>query len=40
MSGKIAGFVRGNLIALVALFIALGGTSYAATVLPANSVGA
>jgi len=33
-------FVRGNTIALLALFIALGGTTYAATALPANSVGA
>jgi hypothetical protein len=32
-------FVRGNTIALLALFIALGGTTYAATALPANSVG-
>ena len=33
-------FVRGISIALLALFIALGGTTYAATALPANSVGA
>jgi hypothetical protein len=39
MSGKLAGFLRNNLIALIALFIALGGTSYAATMLPAGSVG-
>jgi hypothetical protein len=32
-------FVRGNTIALLALFVALGGTTYAATALPANSVG-
>jgi hypothetical protein len=32
-------FVRGNTIALLALFIALGGTTYAATALPNNSVG-
>jgi hypothetical protein len=32
-------FVRRNAIALVALFVALGGTSYAAIKLPANSVG-
>jgi hypothetical protein len=32
-------FLRGNTIALVALFIALGGTTYAATALPTNSVG-
>ena len=31
MSGKLTGFLRSNLIALVALFIALGGTSCAAT---------
>jgi hypothetical protein len=39
MSGKLVGFLRNNLIALVALFIALGGTSYAATQLPSKSVG-
>jgi hypothetical protein len=33
-------FLRGNTIGLLALFIALGGTTYAATALPANSVGA
>lgn len=33
-------FLRGNTIALLALFIALGGTTYAAVSLPANSVGA
>ena len=32
-------FLRGNTIALLALFIALGGTTYAATALPKNSVG-
>lgn len=32
--------VRNNLVAYVALFVALGGTSYAAFSLPANSVGA
>jgi hypothetical protein len=32
-------FLRGNTIALLALFIALGGTTYAATSLPKNSVG-
>jgi len=32
-------FLRGNTIALLALFIALGGTTYAATALPSNSVG-
>jgi hypothetical protein len=31
---------RRNAVAYVALFVALGGTSYAATQLPANSVGA
>src|SRR3954469_4014829 len=31
--------LRGNVIAYVALFAALGGTSYAAVKLPANSVG-
>lgn len=34
-----ARFFRGNIIALSALFIALGGTSFAATQLPKNSVG-
>jgi hypothetical protein len=33
-------FLRGNTIALLALFVALGGTTYAATSLPKNSVGA
>jgi len=32
-------FLRGNTIALLALFVALGGTTYAATALPKNSVG-
>ena len=32
--------VRANTVAYIALFVALGGTSYAATQLPANSVGA
>jgi len=32
-------FVRGNTIAMLALFVALGGTTYAATALPKNSVG-
>jgi hypothetical protein len=32
-------FLRGNTIALLALFLALGGTTYAATALPKNSVG-
>jgi hypothetical protein len=34
-----ARFLRGNTIAMLALFIALGGTTYAATALPKNSVG-
>jgi hypothetical protein len=32
-------FLRGNTLALLALFVALGGTTYAATALPNNSVG-
>jgi hypothetical protein len=36
---KILAFTRGNAIALCALFIALGGTSYAAIAIPAGSVG-
>src|SRR3954447_23380786 len=32
-------YIRRNHLALVALFIALGGTSYAAAKLPRNSVG-
>jgi hypothetical protein len=32
-------FLRGNTIAILALFVALGGTTYAATSLPKNSVG-
>jgi hypothetical protein len=32
-------FLQGNAIGLLALFIALGGTAYAATALPKNSVG-
>jgi hypothetical protein len=36
---KLVTFVRHNAIALLALFVALGGTSYAALNLPANSVG-
>jgi hypothetical protein len=34
------GYLKRHHIALLALFIALGGTSYAAISLPANSVGA
>jgi hypothetical protein len=36
---RIAKHVRSNLIAYLALFVALGGTSYAALNLPAGSVG-
>jgi hypothetical protein len=36
---KIHTFIRHNAIALAALFVALGGTSYAAFSLPAGSVG-
>ena len=32
--------LEGNLVAYLALFVALGGSSYAVTRLPANSVGA
>ncbi|HET9125669.1 MAG TPA: hypothetical protein VFN65_12380, partial [Solirubrobacteraceae bacterium] len=32
-------FLKHNAIALAALFVALGGTSYAAIALPKNSVG-
>ena len=39
MTGGFLRFLRGNTIALLALFIALGGTTYAATSLPKNSVG-
>ena len=37
---RILTHARSNLIALIALFVALGGTSYAAINLPAGSVGA
>lgn len=37
---KILAYLRSNAIALLALFVALGGTSYAAYSLPAGSVGA
>jgi hypothetical protein len=37
---RIIDHVRGNLVAYLALFVALGGTSYAAVQLPAGSVGA
>jgi hypothetical protein len=36
---RILGHVQGNVIAYLALFIALGGSSYAAVNLPAGSVG-
>jgi hypothetical protein len=36
---RMLAYVRRHHLAIVALFIALGGTSYAATQLPANSVG-
>lgn len=39
MVHKLAGHIRGNVVAYVALFVALGGTAVAATSLPANSVG-
>jgi hypothetical protein len=39
MSANIVSFLRHNSIALLALFVALGGTTYAATGLPAASVG-
>jgi|SRR5215218_7182015 len=39
MAGKLAAHIRGNLVGYVALFVALGGTSYAAIRLPADSVG-
>jgi hypothetical protein len=39
MSTGFLRFLRGNSIALLALFVALGGTTYAATALPRNSVG-
>lgn len=36
---RLVGHLRSNAIAYVALFIALGGSAYAATALPKNSVG-
>ena len=36
---RIVSHLRGNAVAYLALFVALGGTSYAAFSLPANSVG-
>ena len=37
---RLSKHLRGNLVAYLALFVALGGTSYAAINLPAGSVGA
>ena len=37
--GTVLAYVRRHHVALIALFVALGGTSYAATRLPNNSVG-
>jgi hypothetical protein len=37
---RLSNHVRSNVVAYLALFIALGGTGYAATQLPAGSVGA
>lgn len=39
MSHRVQGYVRTHHVALLALFVALGGTSYAAVKLPAGSVG-
>lgn len=39
MSTRIRSLFRHNAVAVLALFVALGGTSYAAIKLPANSVG-
>jgi hypothetical protein len=39
ITGAMRAYLRSNAIALVALFVALGGTSYAALNMPANSVG-
>lgn len=36
---RLLAHLRGNAVAYLALFVALGGTSYAAVSLPANSVG-
>ena len=38
MTSTVMGFVKGNAVALLALFVALGGTSYAAVKLPKDSV--
>lgn len=40
MFSGLAGHMRQNVVAYLALFVALGGSSYAAIRLPANSVGA
>jgi hypothetical protein len=40
MERKLSSYLRRHHVALLALFVALGGTSYAAVALPANSVGA
>src|SRR4051812_23355432 len=37
---RVGRYVKDHHLALIALFVALGGTSYAAGVLPRNSVGA
>jgi hypothetical protein len=39
MTNRVVHHIRSNVVAYVALFVALGGTSYAAIKLPANSVG-
>jgi hypothetical protein len=39
MLARLASHARRNVVAYLALFVALGGTSYAATQLPKNSVG-
>ena len=39
MLTRLLHLIRHNVIALIALFVALGGTSYAALNLPAGSVG-
>ena len=39
MLAKLTSYARSHHVALLALFLALGGTSYAAVTLPANSVG-
>jgi hypothetical protein len=39
MTNRVTSHIRSNVIGYVALFVALGGTSYAAVTLPKNSVG-